>query len=321
MVAFALPMGMLTGVLLTVGRISADSEITAMRAAGLSLRRIARPIIVLGILGAVAGLYANFRSLPWARVEYEKELADAVRANPVSVFVPKTFIRNFPGMVLYLGDKQGEHITDFWAWELDKQSRVIRLLRAQSATVKYDSELNQLSLTPITVKVEDLNEKAPESFVDSPAIGDFASSDPIILPLDQIFGRGPTRQKLQWMTYDELERQEAKVAAQPVVPGQEKEHERDVMKVKLVIQDKFSMSVAILSFALVGIPLGIRVSRKETSANLGIAVILFLGYYFLIVMVGWLDRHPEFRPDILYWGPNLIFLGIAYFLFRRAEQS
>ena len=46
--------------------------------------------------------------------------------------------------------------------------------------------------------------------------------------LDQIFGRGPTRQKLQWMTYDELQRQEAKVAAQPVVPGQEREHEQTV---------------------------------------------------------------------------------------------
>jgi lipopolysaccharide export system permease protein len=81
------------------------------------------------------------------------------------------------------------------------------------------------------------------------------------------------------------------------------------------------MSIAVLSFALVGIPLGVRVSRKETSANLGMAVMLFLSYYFLVVMVNWLDRHPEYRPDLLYWLPNVIFLGIAAWLFRRADRA
>src|SRR5690606_5579994 len=49
-ISYALPMGMLTGVLLTLGRLSADSEITAMRAAGLSVWRIARPVVLLGVL-------------------------------------------------------------------------------------------------------------------------------------------------------------------------------------------------------------------------------------------------------------------------------
>src|SRR5436190_168309 len=64
---FALPMGMLTGVLLTLGRLSADSEITAMRTAGMGLSRIARPILLLGVLGAAFGLYANFEAMPQAR--------------------------------------------------------------------------------------------------------------------------------------------------------------------------------------------------------------------------------------------------------------
>ena len=53
-VSYALPMGVLTGVLLTLGRLSADSEITAMRAAGLSVTRIARPVVLLGLAGAAA---------------------------------------------------------------------------------------------------------------------------------------------------------------------------------------------------------------------------------------------------------------------------
>ena len=60
MAIYALPMGLLTGVLLTLGRLSADSEITAMRAAGISLARIARPVLVLGALAGAVALYINF---------------------------------------------------------------------------------------------------------------------------------------------------------------------------------------------------------------------------------------------------------------------
>ena len=45
-----------------------------------------------------------------------------------------------------------------------------------------------------------------------------------------------------------------------------------------------------------------------------------MGYYFLTVMVGWLDRHPELRPDLLMWLPNLIFLGVGLWLFWRVDR-
>src|ERR1041384_725374 len=83
-ISYALPMGILTGVLLALGRLSADHEVTAMRAAGLSLRRIARPLFLLGALGAALGLYINFETMPWARVEYHHVIAAALRANPLS---------------------------------------------------------------------------------------------------------------------------------------------------------------------------------------------------------------------------------------------
>src|SRR6185312_7223271 len=77
-ITYALPMGMLTGVLLTLGRLSADSEITAMRAAGLGLARIARPVIFLAALGVALGLYFNLDSMPRARVEYHRELGTII---------------------------------------------------------------------------------------------------------------------------------------------------------------------------------------------------------------------------------------------------
>ena len=70
----------LTGVLLTLGRLSADSEITAMRASGISIARVARPVFVVGIVCTAAALYVNLESAPWARTQFYRELAEAVRA-------------------------------------------------------------------------------------------------------------------------------------------------------------------------------------------------------------------------------------------------
>ncbi len=126
--------------------------------------------------------------------------------------------------------------------------------------------------------------------------------------------------KLKWMTFAELQVELGKVAAEPIVPGKETEHAREEMKVRLTIQEKYTLSLSVLAFALIGVPLGIRVSRRETSANLGLAVGLALGYYVLTVMVGWLDRHPEYHPDVLLWLPNVIFLSLGVWLFRRIEK-
>jgi lipopolysaccharide export system permease protein len=69
------------------------------------------------------------------------------------------------------------------------------------------------------------------------------------------------------------------------------------------------------------VPLGIKVSRRETSANLGVALILALSYYFLTVMTQWLDNYPNLRPDLLLWVPNIIFIVVAFLLHRRAERA
>jgi lipopolysaccharide export system permease protein len=314
-------MGLLTGVLLTLGRLSADSEITAMRANGISPLRIAMPIVALGALGAAAGLPINFESMPWARVRYDRELTDAVRANPLSFIVPRTFIRDFPGYVLYVGEKQGVDLRDFWLWQLDEDHRVVRFVRAASGRIEYDETRNEFILTLTEVKVETRNAKNPEDFSEAEPVGTFEKSDPVRLPLDRLFGRTGPRLKLAWMTYAELRAEKARLAAEKVPPAEQGERAAAQMRVAITVQGKFNTAFAALAFAFVGVPLGIKVSRRETSANLGVAVLLALGYYFLTVTIGWLDRHPEYRPDLLLWAPNLLLLGIGAWLLGRIGRK
>ena len=323
---YALPLGILTGVLLTLGRLSSDNEVTAMRAAGMSVPRIARPALILAGLGVLLALKVNFESMPWARVQYHKELAIAVRANPLSYIRPKTFIREFTGVVIYIGakderSKDGNDVKDVWFWQLDQQKRVIRFIRAESGRVDYDEATNDFVISLSHAREENHDLKAPDVYVQPLLVSTVGQVSDIRLSLARYFGSGMVNQKLPWMTYSELIKEKLRIENEPTPAGGERQRARDEMKVALTIQDKINMALAVFSFAFIGVPLGIKVSRRETSANLGVAVMLALAYYFLIVMVGWLDQHPEYRPDLLLWLPNLVLLSLGFLLLRRLDRA
>jgi len=322
-VSYALPMGILTGVLLVLGRMSSDRELTAIRAAGVSAAGIAAPILFLALLGVAASLAINFEFMPRARIAYKQELAQAVRQNPLSFIVPRTFIRDFPGIVLYVGEKRNdETLRDFWLWEIDLQGRVKRFARADAGRLQYDEENNKLVLTLFGKYYGTL--MGAGFFLVNPfctAVNwERATFD---LPLDRVTGGRTVRTKLKEQTLGLL-LAEWRRLGEPA-PGlsaeARAERERQRMRVQITLHEKAAMAFSVLAFALLAVPLGIKVSRKETSANLGVALALAMGYYFATVVAGWFDNRPEFRPDLLMWLPNLAFQALGVWLLRRVDRA
>lgn len=318
-ISFALPMGILTGVLLTLGRLSADSEITAMRACGIGLPRIARPVAILAVLGTLLALHVNLESAPWARAQFHRELPAAIRANPLGVIVPRTFIRDFKGAVIYVGARDGEVLRDIWIWDLDRQSRVRRLVRAESGRVEYDEATNSLIPALTRATVEERDPADPENFSRAPRVVTVGRFDEIRIPLDRYMGEHFVRLKDEWLPYAELQALRARQAAESPPPERREEHARARLRLAMISMEKWSQAAAVLCFAFVAVPLGIRVSRRETSANLGVAVLLVLGFYLLTVAVKGLDKRPALRPDLLLWIPHLVLLALGLVLFRRVE--
>jgi len=308
----ALPIGMLTGVLLVLGRMSAQQEITAMRAAGLGLGYLAKPILFIAVLGVVVSMGLNFYYMPEARTLYRRTVSDAVRQNPLSMIVEKTFIRDFPGVVVYVGEKKGGNLGDVWFWRLDKQNRVTEFLRAKTGEVGFDDEANTLKVVLRDVFADKRSSSKPEVFSNDDFQGSMGEVA-VDLPMGNLFGARSTSRKPSLLTLDELRVRQKQLAT-------EKAPVAERMKVSVAINEKAAGSFTILAFTLLAIPLGIKVSRKETTANLGVALLLALAYYFLNVMVSWLDRSPALRPDLWVWLPPVIFIGVGVWLYRRVER-
>lgn len=318
-VSYALPMGMLTGILLVLGRMSSDREITALRSSGLSVAWLSAPILCFALMGVTLAAFVNFQFMPTARLAYQRELAGAVQHNPLSFIVPKTFIRDFPGVIIYVGEKQADLLKDIWIWELDKQKRVINSGRAATGWVRYDESKSKLVLSLDYLQAEIHDRKDPEdpAKIRSGGSTDHATFD---LLLDKLTGKQTVQVKTKWLTFPQLVDEWRRLnRPDPAVP--EAERTQRLMRVQITIHEKFAMAFSVLSFALVAIPLGIKVSRKETSANLGIGLLLALGYYFVTIAVGWFDNYPALRPDLLMWLPNVVFQSLGLWMFYKVDRA
>jgi len=317
-VMYALPMGMLLGVLLVLGRMSADSEIVAMRTTGQSLKRITAPIFGLALLGVVAGVGINFYYMPIARTVYHQEFGQMLRTNALRVIVPKTFVREFPGMVVYVSEKRGNYVKDIWLWRLDKQQRVTGFSHAETGRLELDEEKNELVFKPFQLSTERFDEKNPEDF-SKPPVRLEAESASFRFSLSRMFGPKSFNRKLDWYTPSELAAAK-QLDAKTMPPGLARDQR--LMRYDMIIQNKASMALAVLILVLIAVPMGIKVSRRETSANFGVALLLALVYYFsTTVVVGWFDKSPELRPDLLVWVPNLFFIGVGLWLNFRVERT
>ena len=320
MVCYALPMGILTRVLLVLGRMSADREITAIRAAGVSVAGISAPIFFFALLGTAAGLAVNFYYMPRAQVAYVADLNEAVNSDPLKLIVPRTFLSIFKDKVIYVGEVKGKHLTDIWVWDLDKQKRVEKLYRAENAEIFYNEPKNIIELIAHHAIIEARNSKDPEDYSSSNSGALSAEVVPQTIPLGKFFRQPEVRTKLEWRTFTELMTERHRLLLpDAAIPAKERDKQR--IKIQTVIQEKCATAFAVLAFALLGVPLGIKVSRKETSANFGVAVALVLVYYLCTIAVKSLENQPDLRPDLLMWIPNIAFQSLGVWMFRKADRS
>ena len=325
---FALPMGMLTAALLICGRFSADHELTAVRASGVSLLAVISPLLLLSVaLSCLCGLI-NMHVAPKCRVAYKSLLAE-VGARQASSFLPeKTFVKIATNFIAYIGQVNESELEDILIYDLDAEGRVGSYARAQTGrlTIDQTNHVYHLYLRDVWhVSVFEGKYNA--------------------VPMDVVrlsYTNAPTARREQDlrisdMTFlqlrDELRRMEARIGVPPpLIRGTAEERQKKMREmrtnredlttpIKVQIHRQAAFSFACIGFTLVGIPLGIRAHRRETTFGIAVAIILVLAYYSFIILGESLDTNPEYFPHLLVWVPNFIFQAIGVVMLWRANRG
>src|SRR5690349_13593625 len=122
--AFALPMGMLTAALLVFGRFSADQELTAVRSSGISLVALITPILLLSLLLCGLSALVNMEIAPRCRVAY-KQLLSRMRAKMAGLALPEgRLVKDLPGYLFYVGRSDGHNLQEVYIWKMDADQKV-----------------------------------------------------------------------------------------------------------------------------------------------------------------------------------------------------
>ena len=326
--AFALPMGMLTAALLVFGRFSAERELTAARASGLSLVSLVTPVLLLSVaLSMICGFF-NLQIAPQCRIAY-KQMLYRLGFEQSTSFIQEDRFVDFPGWVVYARKRNGNHLDDVKLYQMEND-RIKVTVTASDGTMAIDPTNRTLTLnltealfvtrvgsTPTALSSRDTsstNSETPkpansEASEWQHAFWDSWSTDPpISLRAAETEVRKP---KLSEMSFRELRAEIRERERQGV----------DTTPAQVQLHRQVAFSFASLGFTLIGIPLAIRAHRRETTSGVAIALVLVLLYYSFIVLAQSWEARPELKPQLIVWLPNFLFQAVGAVLLWRANRG
>ncbi len=317
---YALPLGLLTGVLIAFGRMSSQQELTAMKASGRSLGRIARPALLFAGALAVLSAWLNLEVAPYCNTEYRRLLVGSAKDNPASVIVPGKLNRQFPGMVIRAAERDGEVLRDFWLWSVDEHGRLTQAIHAREARLAPAINNKGEGILRVTLTDARLEKRqAGDENFDRPSSFTTAGTTQLEFPASGIFKDGGNFQrKLRWLTTSELLDAMDKGWQVPE-KATLKEKERGQMLATTQLMSHLAGAFSVFSLAFLAVPLAVRVGRSETFVNAAVALGVALSYYLLTSMAAYV-KDPDLRPDLLIWLPNVAVVCIAWLLLRRASR-
>src|SRR6266852_2295079 len=298
--SLTIPMGVLVGVLIALGRLSADSELIAMSALGMGRRRLLVPVGILAV-GATALTFMMTLWLGPLSVRTFRTIEDRLRAGQASYQVsPRVFDERFPRMVLYVNDIDSAATRWKGVFLAGTDSKdVSRLTLAEEAIVIADRSEGKLELHLRKGSVNECSLNEPGNY----SLSAFAERD---LPVEaRGLDTGP--------------------ASEPPIPGRTiralvRERGAGTREASVEIQRRLSFPFACVSFALLAVPLGARPRRGGRAAGFLITLLLITGYYLMFTVGAGLARQGTVPVWAGIWSANALMAALGVLLLPRLER-
>lgn len=305
---FTIPMAVLSGTIIGLGRMGSDSELVAMRAAGVSTFRMLWPALALGAIATVAALYLNLQEAPHAQRELKVVLVRSALYKLDSPVEPRTFTTDIPGHVIYVRD--GDKTRGEWGRvfiQSQAPDNITYLTTARLGRIDASAEKSELVLQDaVRTKLP-----APDARDRSYTVERLAQ-----FRFDFNIGRSGLLASMRKsdsnpdeMDWSELRR----FAAQST--GQEKR------EAGMLLHKRLAFSLSPLLFALFAAALALRVRRGGRGLGVLLSLLVLLIYYLFTLAGDQMARAGSLPAGLGPWLASALTLAIAIGLlgFKRRE--
>lgn len=297
-VVLTLPMALLLGVLLGIGRLASDSELIAMRASGRSLAVLLRPVLALSFLLAALNVGLMLYALPLGNQAYTTLLVDMVKRTVGQQFEPRVFYNEFQGKTLWVFDVRPDGTWEGVVLADSIPAETTKIVVARRGALEVDSAGER-----VVLRLEDAVEHSYD-FAQPDRYQMSAHQTTRILLRDRFASqereRLMSRKSTKSMTFEESRQ----LAADPTVAPELR------ILGRVEMHKKFSIPAACVVLGLLAVPLGFTNRRGGKSTGFALSIAIVVLYHFLITQGEEAARVQLISPALAMWLPNLL-LGVA----------
>ena len=310
---FTFPIGVLVGVLIGLGRLSADSEIVALHASGVSLRRLLLPIGIVAFFAAGGTLATTFWLSPLALRTAGHLQQQLLSSQAPFAVQPRVFDERFPKFILYVQDVEAAATrwrgvflasapgaTSGLIPQSGDHSQQSSVTIAEEAQIITNSAQHQIDLHLGSGSTHEYDQRTPDQY----SVTTFGETD---IPVDISGATSP------------LKNSALSVAEKPV-GSLLADNGPSWRTSRVEFQRRIAFPAACLVFALLGVPMGVRPRRGGRAGGLILTLVLVGGYYFLFVSGDHLAAQGRISPFVGVWAGNIVAIIIGLIMLARVEN-
>jgi len=339
--AFAVPMSVLMGILAGLSRLSSDSEIVAFRTLGIRNSRLLWPIFIFAFAGWVITSALTLYLAPRANYRWVQTLTRSVLSKVQFKINPREFNETIPQTVLFIQD-----ITSDNRWEnifvyLSRTSDEPRAIFARTGRLNFYPEAKRATLELFDGAIHTVPLAEPERY--QITLFDRVEEE---INVESLFAQFSSEKRVRekdigellegaesiGLDRNKLEAERTRLGPGPAA-GKEAEVRRKEVEFELRQKDrewrshwveihkKFALPFVCFIFVLVGIPLGVSTKKGGRTSGFTISLGIILVYYVLITAGEKNAMEGHISPFLGMWGPNILFLLAGLYLFARTARE
>lgn len=304
---FVIPMSVMMAVLITFLKLSADNEIMAIKASGVSIYYLLKPVIFFCTLGTLVTGAITIYGMPLGAERFRTLLFKVATSNLNVSLKERTFNDSFKKIMLYVNkiDTRSGELRNVFIQD-NRTAGINNTVVAKSGRLigEPNNMVYYLRLFGGTINQMDIQKKSSNTI-------DFETYD-IRLDLKDVIARGDAINKRT----DEMTIEEHNAYLKKV-----KKNRREHASALIKYHQRFSLPFACLAMGLLALPLGIQPRHSKKGLIVGLGLFFFLVYYVLLAMGKTLGEDGNYPPIVAMWMPNLLLGGFGIHLLVRSAKE